>query len=296
MRGDRFIVRTPSPPATVGGGEVIDPNPGRKHRRFRPDVIARLETLARGTPAEIVLQSLERHGPMPVKELLEKAGAGDLETVASLLKEGDVVILGGSGDLRPNSLVASRGWWSATTGRMEEELASYHQEYPLRPGMERERLRSALRLSPRLFNGLMTQAVARGVLVDEGVTVRLPTHQIRFSAGQQRAVDDLLARFRRAPYTPPSVKESIALVGEEVLGVLLARGDLIQVSPEVLFLTSTYEEMTRRIRTHIERKGSITLAQARDIFRTSRKYAQALLEYLDQMGVTRREGDERILA
>jgi selenocysteine-specific elongation factor len=131
--------------------------------------------------------------------------------------------------------------------------------------------------------------------VDEAATVRLPEHQVRFSPQQQQAVDDLLARFRAAPYATPSVKEAAALVGEEVLGVLLARGDLVQVSPEVLFLRETYEEMVERIRTHIQQQGSITLAQVRDLFQTSRKYAQALLEYLDGVGVTRRVGDERVL-
>ena len=298
VRGDRFIVRRPSPPATVGGGGVVDPNPGRKHRRFRPEVIARLETLAQGTPAEVLLEALQRRGPTVVRELLEGSGLGEAasEALEELVTTGEAVVLDVEGAVRSNRLVASRSWWSATTDRLREELAAYHRRYPLRPGMGREALRSTLRLDPRTFNGLMARAAAEGVLVDEGATVRLPDHEIRFSPEQQRAVDDLLARFRRAPYTPPSVKESTAAVGEEVLAVLLARGELIQVSPDVLFLSATYEEMVRRIRVHIQQNGSITLAQARDMFHTSRKYAQALLEYLDEQGITRRVGDERVLA
>jgi selenocysteine-specific elongation factor len=63
----------------------------------------------------------------------------------------------------------------------------------------------------------------------------------------------------------------------------------------VLFLPETYEEIVSRIRAHITSEGSITLAQARDMFGTSRKYAQAILEHLDEIGVTKRVGDERIL-
>ncbi len=297
VRGERFIVRLPSPAATVGGGRVVDPNPGRKHRRFRPQIIERLETLARGTPAEVLLQALERRGPQVVGELLERSGLGDAAQPAleELLTGGDVVVLGAGATAKHSSLVASRGWWSATTGRMQQELAAFHHRYPLRAGMGREELRSALRLAPRVFNGLRVRAAAEGLLVDEGITVRLPEHEVRFSPAQQQAVDGLLARFRRAPYTPPSYKESVAAVGEPVLAVLLARGDLVQVSADVLFLPATYEEMVRRIRAHIERQGSITLAQARDLFRTSRKYAQGLLEHLDEEGVTRRVGDERVL-
>ncbi len=297
VRGDRFIVRVPSPAVTVGGGDVVDPHPGRKHRRFRPEVLARLETLARGTPAEVLLQTLERRGPQMVRELLESSGLGDAAqpALAELLSAGDAVILDANPESAPARLVAARAWWSATTDRMREELAAYHARYPLRPGMGREGLRSALRLDPRIFNSLMARAAAEGLVVDEAVTVRLPQHEVRFSPQQQQAVDDLLAQFRAAPYATPSVKEATARVGEEVLGVLLARGDLIQVSPEVLFLRETYQEMVERIRAHICREGSITLSQVRDLFQTSRKYAQALLEYLDAVGVTRRIGDERVL-
>jgi selenocysteine-specific elongation factor len=297
VRGDRFIIRVPSPAVTVGGGEVVDPNPGRKHRRFRPEVLARLETLARGTPAEVLLQTLERRGPLTVRDLLEVSGLGEAapEALAELFSTGDAVVLDAVPEPAPARLVVSRSWWSATTARMRDELAAYHARYPLRPGMSREELRSALRLDPRAYNGLLARAAADGLIVDEAATVRLPEHQVRFTPQQQQAVDDLLARFRAAPYATPSVKEAAALVGEEVLGVLLARGDLVQVSPEVLFLRETYEEMVERIRAHIQQQGSITLAQVRDLFQTSRKYAQALLEYLDGVGVTRRVGDERVL-
>lgn len=297
VRGDRFIIRFPSPAVTVGGGAVVDPNPGRKHRRFRPEVIARLETLARGTPAEVLLQTLERRGPMTVRELLEASGLGEAapDALTELLSTGEAVIVDAAPDPASSRLVASRGWWSATAARMRDELAAYHARYPLRPGMGREGLRSALRLDPRAFNGLMARAAADGLVVDEGATVRLPGHEIRLTPQQQQAVDDLLARFRAAPYATPSVKEAAALVGEEVLNVLLSRGDLVQVSPEVLFLRTTYEEMVNRIRDHIRQQGSITLAQVRDLFQTSRKYAQALLEHLDAAGITRRVGDERVL-
>jgi selenocysteine-specific elongation factor len=96
VKGDRFIVRLPSPPATVGGGTAIDPHPGRRHRRTRPEVISRLETLSQGSPAEILLQSLERSGPTPTREALSTSGLGDTgpEPLAQLLDEGQAVLLG----------------------------------------------------------------------------------------------------------------------------------------------------------------------------------------------------------
>ena len=104
-----------------------------------------------------------------------------------------------------------------------------------------------------------------------------------------------MVQFQHQPYATPSYKDSSAAVGEEVLGVLIARGDLVQASPEVLFLPQTYEDMVARVRLTISQEGSITLAQVRDLFGTSRKYAQALLEHLDETGVTKRVADARVL-
>jgi len=85
-------------------------------------------------------------------------------------------------------------------------------------------------------------------------------------------------------------------VGRNVLSALAEQGYLTQVSEDVVFLTDTYTEMVEQVVEHIERAGSITVAQARDMFKTSRKYALALLEHLDEARVTRRVGDERVLA
>jgi selenocysteine-specific elongation factor len=301
VKGDRFIVRIPSPPATVGGGVVVDPNPRRRHRRFRPEVTARLETLMRGSPAEILLQTLERSGPVTVGELLANAGLGEIasEALLELLSEGRAVVLTGSSptDHLPSAgqLVASDSWWRTLAERCRSELSAYHQRFPLRAGMSREALRSGLKLEPRVFNAAMERASAERIIVEENALVRLSSHTVRLTPEQRHQANELLARFRQDPYTTPSFKESVAAVGEEVLGVLIGQGELVRVSADVLFLPETYEEIVSRIRAHITSEGSITLAQARDMFGTSRKYAQAILEHLDEIGVTKRVGDERIL-
>jgi selenocysteine-specific elongation factor len=309
VKGDRFIIRLPSPPATVGGGVVVDPYPGRKHRRFRPEVVARLETLDQGSPVEILLQALERRGPTPARELLSASSLGEdaPEALAQALEEGQAILLSGvypnqdelqasvQKPVSGNQLLATYAWWSAMKDRITGELSSYHQRFPLRAGLGREALRSGLKLDPKVFNAVMARAAAEDLVADEGATIRLSSHAVEFSAGQQQQVDALLARFHRQPHTTPSFKESVTAVGEDVLGALIAQGQLIQVSPDVLFLPQTYEEMTDRVRACIQQEGSITLARTRDLFGTSRKYAQALLEHLDEIGVTKRVGDTRVL-
>ena len=298
-KGDRFILRLPSPSMTVGGGTVVDPYPGRRHRRFRDEVIRRLETLARGTPAEIALQTLERRGPMTGRELAQASGLGaEVENaLRELVGSGQAVILGAERikNKGQDQLFASRSSWSALKEAIERELQAYHGAHPLRVGMPREALRGRLRLEARLFNAVMAQAAAAEQVSDEGATVRLNTHEVRFSPTQQKQVDALLERFRSNPHTPPSFKESVAAIGEEPLAVLLARGQLVQVGEDVLFAAETYDEMVERTRDYIQTNGSITVAQFRDLFQTSRKYALGLLEHLDDQGVTRRAGNERVL-
>jgi selenocysteine-specific elongation factor len=46
---------------------------------------------------------------------------------------------------------------------------------------------------------------------------------------------------------------------------------------------------------HIKQEGSITVAQVRDHLQTSRKYALALMEHLDERRITQRVGDKRVL-
>lgn len=125
--------------------------------------------------------------------------------------------------------------------------------------------------------------------------VYLPSHEIRFTSQQQQAIDRLLSRFADAPYSPPSVKECYAEVGEELYNTLVDSGKLIQVNADVVFSREGYESLVAEIRKLIEQNGHVSAAQVRDHLNTSRKYVLGILEYLDQVGITVREGDLRRL-
>ena len=93
----------------------------------------------------------------------------------------------------------------------------------------------------------------------------------------------------------PSVKDSKTAVGDDVYQALLDLGQLKQVSHDVVYATSIYEQLTGKIVGHLQQHGQINAAQVRDILGTSRKYAIGLLEHLDDIKVTRRVGDNREL-
>ena len=81
----------------------------------------------------------------------------------------------------------------------------------------------------------------------------------------------------------------------EIFGALRETGQLVAVSEDVVFRKVDFDSMLTAIRAILESRGTITLAEVRDLFHTSRKYAQALLEHLDSTGLTRRNGDSRVL-
>jgi selenocysteine-specific elongation factor len=91
------------------------------------------------------------------------------------------------------------------------------------------------------------------------------------------------------------LKECQLEVGEEVLNVLMERGDLVQVGEDVLFRKSDYDHMVQAVLDHLKAHGTLTVAEFRDLFQTSRKYALALLEHLDAKRITIRDGDYRKL-
>jgi selenocysteine-specific elongation factor len=296
-KGDRFILRRPSPGATLGGGVVVEPHPARKHKRRDPDVIAKLETLLRGTPGEVLLQAVDALGPGPLSAAIAKAGldaAALLEALAELSTTDQVIALEGALPAA-NAVVLSRANYVRLTREATELLAAFHAAQPLKPGLPREELKSRLKLSGKTFNAFVARLAGEGRLVESGAVVRLVAHQIKFTPAQQSSADNLLAAFRRDPHNTPSTKDSAAMVGEDVLAVLIDRGDLVQVSAEVLLLRETYDSWVAAVREHLAANPSLTVAQFRDKFNTTRKYALAFLEHLDAVGVTVRHGDERVI-
>ena len=306
VRGDRYILRRPSPGETLGGGAVVDPHPKGRHKRFAGEVLSRLEALAQGDPADVLLQALLALGTAPLHEVLTRSHLDDRvagEATETLLSTGQLISLenpGGAETLAPNSLVTSLGAWKALAARAVQEVENYHRLNPLRRGLPREELKSRLKLPAgsagvRIFNAALRKLNAEGLLEEAGPLVLQPGHTIRFSAQQQRLVDGLLSRFSASPYAPPTVKECQAEVGEDLYAALIDLGELVALSAEVAFRRSDYEKMVAQVRQLLQAKGTLTAAEARDHFNTSRRYILALLEHLDAIGVTQRDGDLRRL-
>jgi len=291
LRGDRFIMRRPSPGATIGGGILLDAHPGRRHRRFRPESIERFQSLAQSNPEELLLRTIIRSGPSQAKVLLDMVGLPEKDGqiyLQSLIDSGRIISLG-------KTLVASSAV-AELSERIVMELVEFHKEEPLREGMDKEALRSRLQASPPVFNYARELLIDSERITEAGTLLRRPEHHVEFTSGQERSISELLGRMEELGVQSPSVKECKAAVGESVYFALVDQGRLKPISEDVVYSSALYEGLVTRLVEFLRAHGSISAAEARDVLGTSRKYAIALLEHLDELRITRRSGDIRLPA
>jgi selenocysteine-specific elongation factor len=286
VKGDRYIIR--SPMETLGGGSIVDAH-ARRLRRFRADVIENLKARESGSAGQAVLAALEARQPQERATLVAQSSlsAGAVgEAVAGLVESGDIIALGETG----KELLFTAAGWAALAGTVRNALADYHRKYPARPGMPKLELAGKLKLGNRGAPALARLA-AEGVAVEEGTVMRLAAHVVTLTAAQQKALDAFEKDLAAHPYAPSS-----ELAPEpDLVALLLGQGKVVRVSENVIFSRAAYDDMLARITARIRDNGKVSLGEVRDLFGTSRKYAQALLEYLDREKITKRVGDDRVL-
>jgi selenocysteine-specific elongation factor len=295
QRGDRCIVRMPSPSVTIGGGVVVDARPHR-HRRFRAAVLDALEAQRRGTPADLLLHALGA-APTEWTQTVRVSGL-TLPTVLAAWTElrsmERVVNLDGDDLPDPRAWVMTTDAWRALLHTMITTVGAYHERWPLRAGISREELKSKLHLpSARAFDGVLRRAEGEKHLVAAGAHVHLPAWTPQPTAEQLRHATTLLEHLRATPFMPPPKAEWEGF-GGELITFLAERGEIVRVSADVIFAAEAYQHMIAWTVETLSTAGEVGVAQLRDRFGTSRKYALALLEHLDERRITRRRGDVRV--
>ncbi len=298
-RGDRYILRRPSPGETMGGGIVLDARPKRRHKRFSGAVVERLEALSKGTPEEVLEQSLLVLGAAPFEQV-EKGANLEPQTAKTaaekLLASGQMVQIDKKSEaIKTNTWVASQAFWQSSKENTLKLIEKYHTTYPLRVGMPSEELKSKLKLAPPVFQAILGSFTEENTLIVEGALIRLADHNVEFTPAQQQKVNQILDQFSSSPFSPPTIKEVKASIGDDLYQSLVDLGKLLPVSQDVVFRTEDYQKAVGDVRQLAAENGTFTLAQARDYWKTTRRYVQDLLEYMDRDGITMRVGESRKL-
>ena len=297
IRGDRFIIRIPSPGETIGGGMIVNPHPDRRHKRFSADVIKQLEAYKQGTPDEIFLQSVQDIGVGTFDAVAKKAKL-ELSEIRDfwlgLVEEKQIYQLE-KGDVfqKPNILISSSVWFMDKKNKTSTLLKNYHHQFNLRTGIPKEELKSKLKLDQPVFIAMLNVFQEKNFVELLGNVVRLHGFIPSLNPTQEKAKNSIIDAFSTEPYSTPGIKELIEIYGDEIMNYLQAKNLLIIAGNDVAFLNDFYLEMKKWVIDKIEQSGTLTVAEFRDRFQTSRKYALAFLEHLDSIGVTIREGDFR---
>jgi selenocysteine-specific elongation factor len=286
VNGDHFIIR--SPIDTLGGGIMVEVHPKERHRRFRPETLENLKAKGEGKTEETVLATLKSKQPQELQSFLSQSNlAPDVARAAleNLMEQGKVVALGDG----KNSLLFTDGGWEQIAANAQAVVRDYHRRFPLRPGIAKAEISSKVKLGSH-FQDALQLLYRKALLMEETGLVRLPEHQIKLTPGQQNALELFLKQLGQNPYSPVIDPEP----EPDLVNLLVERGQAVRTAAGVVFSRAAYDEMAGKVMEHIKKNGTITVAEVRDMFHSSRKYVLALLEHLDEKKLTKRVGDERV--
>lgn len=294
-KGDHFILRRPSPAETIAGGVVLDAHPTGRYKRFSEAVLSRMNLLDSGSSRQILLSNLEADSPIPYLDFIKKYGLEDeaaRQEIESLI---GVEIVRIAPDKNKETLIATLTFWNNLKAKIVGKIKEYYQRYPLRTRMPRNEMNKHLNYGQKVNNLILQQLVMDGVLEEKDDGIGLAGYSIHFSEGNEKDAAAILDEFKREPFSPPSLRELMEQYEPDLIQAMLDRGMLVRISDDIAFLPETYQSMVKGTKEYLKRESKITLAQFRDEYKTSRKYALALLEHLDKLGITARREDYRVL-
>lgn len=295
---DRFIVRSYSPMFTIGGGVVLDVLPPRRttlkdHERSFLDA---LEAHDLAGAAVDLLAS--RAVPMSSTEVAAAIGVPRAQVADDLNRAKLERIKLGKETLfvTPEALVT-------LLDSIETELLAFHEREAQATGIAAAALRDRVdrRLPAKVFDALVDLAAQAGRAAVTGGSVRHPKAAVSALAQEQQARTGLLGALERQGLAPESVVDLAQGAGvdkplaQKVLNALVNEGEVVRLGGDMHFGRAAIDAAAAAIRTHLKGAGQASAADLRDVLGVSRKYAIPLLEYFDAQGLTRREGELRVL-
>jgi selenocysteine-specific elongation factor len=296
---ERFLVRSPSPARTIGGGRILDVNPPR-HRRFDAGVTARLATAASGNLEQILAQRLEQGGPAGVA-LAALATELGVETAAFADALARLPILTVTAD----RVVATSAYEALLAG-IVAALERFHREQPFKKGLAIATL--AHELPPALPVEVLQHAVRvlaeQKKVLNAHEVLSLPGHDpfATLSERERRTATDLERVFRDARLDPPAAPTAVGAdrTRQSVYKLLLETGRLVRLrtvdrNAQLVMHADVVDEARATLRRQFPYPQPFLVKDVRDLLHATRKTVVPLLEHFDAIGATVRSGDQRRL-
>jgi selenocysteine-specific elongation factor len=289
-RGDRFIIRRPSPQETVGGGWVIDPR-GNKYR-FGNQTIEELEKKKVGSPKERVTSVLIEAKSLSINELIKRS-ALDEETLKKVLGEEEFVLCNGK-EYTLRTLIHS----------IEEDfydrLQEFHLSFPMKTGINKAEILQTMqkRFSKPLLDFVVENGISNGVFSRKGQFLMLSSFTPHIPTSWQKRAENMLAELKKDGLKVRYFNEY--LVGAGIPETLI--GDIKKFLEEqgmIVFIDDQFAYDGEVFRSAVERLQSKTgvefeVGDAKEVLDLSRKYMIPFLEKLDSKGLTRRVENKRV--
>ena len=298
-RGDKFVVRFYSPMETIGGGVILEPNPGVK-KRFHQDVIDELKRKESGSVADVIELHIREHG----KTLITLAELAKMTALSEQEIKEAAAELKSQGQIEEFQLKKDTWFWHADSRRAATEeilaaLTAYETKYPYRYGMKKAEVQGIYfqKIRPNLFDRIIEFLEEEGCVKREGEFLCTPDYQVRKDGVFDQVSSVLLDTFKKARfdfvrYSEISLPKVERETGDDILNILLVEGSVVKVTEDMYTLKDYMEEARLAISAHLADDPVITIAQVRDMFQTSRKSAKPILEYMDSIKVTKKTGAE----
>ena len=300
QHGDRYILRFYSPMETLGGGMVLNPHPRRHKQAMMGESIKNLEVLERGTIEDRLALYISGRGLAGMEEA-EAIGtvAADKQEITTALAS----LTQKKSALRVDNLYVHTSHLAALEKKALDIIAKYHKDNPLKPGLEKEELKGMLRmrLSPKVLNVTIDGLVKKKQVETDGSRLRLPGFKAAVGKDQSAVKDKIVEAIRKGGSQPPLREELPALLGitdkdaRDLLKLLAEEGRTVRINDSLHLHKDTLEMIMADLKKHLEEKKEITMAEFRDIAKTSRKFAVPIMEYFDSQKLTQRVGDKRVL-
>lgn len=301
-RGDRFVLRSYSPASTLAGGKVASTTPPRR-KIGSPEEAESIRKLSLESPAmleEIIRVTARCKGseawPMEPGELRRLAYLTETafdELVERGQSEGSLMRMEWEGS---SYLIDARSM-GQRAAFLAGALSSYHATHPLRRGMPKEEARQKAFpvLDRKRAAALISGMTAMEVIKSDGDILRLPEHEVRLGEKQASIADSIEGMFKSSLLAPPDLVEVVKAIGREaepVIDYLADTGRLVKASSEVSFHKDAIDAAIKAASSF---EGQFSAAMLRDALGTSRKYAIALIEWMDAEELTQRNGDMRTM-
>jgi selenocysteine-specific elongation factor len=298
LHGDRVVLRDHAARRTLAGGRVIDPFPPRRGRRL-PSRLAVLEATAEADPACALASLLDVEGLVALSDFALARNLSPAE-LAELADAGGFLRVGTARSLV--AVTAER--LAALCDNIVAALAASHEAQPDALGPARPALLAHLRVAPEsALEAALAELVSSGRIVREGPVWRLPEHQPRLTRADERLWERVRPLLDVEDLRPPRVREiasTLALEPEAVERFLIRAerlGRVAKVADNRFFLPDTLARLVEIGRELAEGspEGTFTAATFKDRSGVGRNLTIKVLEHLDKMGATRREGDARVV-